>query len=71
MRPAVWPGQARTCSHVALWPMSVACNQANPMVGSRVQQTCKVCVEQAVEVVRNGKDGTGLSVWQPAAEGSQ
>jgi hypothetical protein len=36
----------------------VACNQANPMVGSRVQQTCKVCVEKAVEVVRNGEGGT-------------
>jgi hypothetical protein len=41
------------------------------MVGSRVKQTCKVCVEQTVEVVRNGTGGTGLTVWQPAAEGTQ
>lgn len=33
-------------------------NQANLMVGSRVQQTCTAHTEQAVEVVRNGTGGT-------------
>jgi hypothetical protein len=33
-------------------------NLANPMIGCRVQQTCKVQPEQAVEVGRNDKDGT-------------
>jgi hypothetical protein len=37
-------------------------NQADPMVGSRVQQTCTARTEQAVEVVRNGMDGTGLGL---------
>jgi hypothetical protein len=43
----------------------VAGNQADPMVGSRVQQTCTACTEQAVEVVRNGMDGTGLGLGMP------
>lgn len=36
----------------------VAGNQADPIVGCRVQQTCTAHAEQAVEVVRNGMDGT-------------
>jgi len=40
-------------------------NQADPMVGCRVQQTCTAHAEQAVEVVRNGKDGTGLGLGRP------
>jgi hypothetical protein len=43
-----------------------ACNQANPMVGSRVQQTCAACAEQAVEAVRNGKGGTSTGSGIPA-----
>jgi hypothetical protein len=43
----------------------VAGNQANPMVGCRVQQTCTAHAEQAVEVVRNGKGGTGLGLGRP------
>lgn len=38
-----------------LW---VTCNQANLMVGCRVQQTYAACVEQTVVVVRNGMGGT-------------
>jgi hypothetical protein len=41
---------------------AAACNQANPMVGCRVQQTCTACVEQAVEAVRNGTGGTSPGV---------
>jgi hypothetical protein len=39
-----------------------ACNQANPMVGCRVQQTCAACAEQTAEVVRNGKGGRSPGV---------
>jgi hypothetical protein len=35
------------------------------MVGCRVQQTCTAHVEQAVEVVRNGKGGTGSGLGMP------
>jgi hypothetical protein len=35
------------------------------MVGSRVQQTCKACAEQAVEVGRNDKGGTCSGVANP------
>jgi hypothetical protein len=40
------------------------------MVGCRVQQTCTACAEKAAEVVRNGKGGTGLGLWQARAEGA-
>ena len=49
----------------------VAGNQADPIVGCRVQQTCTAHAEQAVEVVRNGMDGTGLGPWQARAEGAR
>lgn len=45
----------RVCG--ALGQPAVDRNQANPMVGCRVQQTCTACAEQAVEAVRTGKDG--------------
>lgn len=40
----------------------------NPIVGSRVQQTCKPREEQAVEVVRNGEGGPSASGWHRCAE---
>lgn len=36
-------------------------NAMNLMTGSRVQQTCNRAVEEAVEVVKNRKDGTRFS----------
>jgi hypothetical protein len=42
---------------------------ANPMVGSRVQQTCEPVAEKAVEVVRNHEGGTRSRAWQLGAEG--
>lgn len=42
-----------------------ACNQANPMVGSRVQQTCASYAEQTVEVVQNGRGGTRAGSGSP------
>jgi hypothetical protein len=49
---------ARTEGTVWMQDRDAACNQANPMIGCRVQQTCTACVEQAAEVVRNGTGGT-------------
>jgi hypothetical protein len=46
-------------------PGGSAGNQANLMVGCRVQQTCTAHAEQAAEVVRNGKGGTGLGLGMP------
>lgn len=40
-------------------------NQANPMTGSRVQQTCKPCAEQTAEVGKNDKGGTRSGVANP------
>lgn len=40
-------------------------NQANPMTGSRVQQTCKPCAEQTAEVGKNDKGGTRSGVATP------
>jgi hypothetical protein len=40
-------------------------NQANPMTGSRVQQTCKPCAEKAAEVGQNDKGGTCSGVANP------
>jgi len=42
-----------------------ACNQANPMIGCRVQQTCTARVEQTAEVVRNGTGGRCSGVATP------
>lgn len=42
-----------------------ACNQANPMIGCRVQQTCTARVEQTAEVVRNGTGGRRSGVATP------
>jgi len=44
-------------------------NATNPRVGSRVQQTCDLRAEKAVEAVRDREDGTGLRAWQLEAEG--
>jgi len=40
-------------------------NQANPMTGSRAQQTCKPCAEQTAEVGKNDKGGTRSGVANP------
>lgn len=38
------------------------------MTGSRVQQTCRVAAEQAAEVVRDHKGGTGRAEWYQCAK---
>lgn len=38
-------------------------NAANPRVGSGMKQARRPCAEEAVEVVRNHGDGTGLRRW--------
>ena len=40
-------------------------NQANPMTGSRVQQTCNPCAEETTEVGKNDKGGTCSGVANP------
>jgi len=40
-------------------------NQANPMTGSRAQQTCKPCAEKNTEVGKNDKGGTCSGVANP------
>ena len=60
---------ARTEWMVWMQDRDVACNQANPMIGCRVQQTCTAREEQAAEVVRNDKGGTspGIGILGPKA----
>lgn len=70
-RQLEWWVCSRVCMHTWRWVRSKSCNQANPMVGSRVQQTCTASVAQAAEVVRNGMGGTRLEAWLPRAEGAQ
>jgi hypothetical protein len=42
--------------------------RCEPLAGCEVQQTRGPLAEEAVEVVGNHEGGTGLSVWNPAAE---
>jgi hypothetical protein len=60
--------RARTPRRRVVRPANVggtARNQANPMTGSRVQQTCKPCAEEAAEVGQNDKGGTCSGVATP------